>query len=109
VYDRADKCGHLPARECNDCGTTFSEGTNHRYNCRARLHPLCMGTQARKPLWNAQDRLEAEAGLQISITQLGVYDIGEDHLGIVYFMRINLAIELTAKLQPLFKYIIPRN
>jgi hypothetical protein len=78
VYDRADKCGHLPARECNDCGTTFSDGTNHRYNCRARLHPLCMGTQARKPLWNAQERLEAEEQLRISIIQLGVYDVGED-------------------------------
>jgi hypothetical protein len=30
-------------------------------------------------------------------------------MGIVYFMRINLAIELTAKLQPLFKYIIPEH
>lgn len=78
VYDRADKCGHLPARECNDCKTTFSETSNHRYNCRARLHPLCMGTQARKPLWNAQERLEAEEQLQFSIIQLGVYDIGVD-------------------------------
>jgi hypothetical protein len=78
VYDRADKCGHLPARECNDCKTTFSESSNHRYNCRAHLHPLCMGTQARKPLWNAQERLEAEEQLQISIIQLGVYDIGAD-------------------------------
>ena len=78
VYDRADKCGHLPARECDDCKTTFSESSNHRYNCRARLHPLCMGTQARKPLWNAQERLEAEEQLRISIVQLGVYDIGED-------------------------------
>jgi hypothetical protein len=78
VFERADKCGHLPARECNDCKTTFSEGSNHRYNCRARLHPLCMGTQARKPLWAAQERLEAEEQLQISIIQLGFYDVGED-------------------------------
>lgn len=78
AFERAERCGNLPSRNCGNCNTTFSEASNPRYNCRGRLHPLCMGTQVHKPLWNAREALEAEKNLDIAIIQLGFYDIGED-------------------------------
>lgn len=78
ILHRAGMCGFLPRQDCQRCQTSFCDGDHPRYNCRSQLHPLCMGTQARKALWNEQERLEAEEQLQISIIRLGVYDIGDD-------------------------------
>jgi hypothetical protein len=81
MRDGAARCGHLPRHDCADCGTKSSDANNHRWNCRARLHPICMGTQMRKPLWKMESELEAvaaEHGLALSEMYLGPFDVGDD-------------------------------
>jgi hypothetical protein len=79
-HDRALHCGDLYARKGTRCGVIQCDGDHTRSTCKQRLHPLCMGALARKPLWKKQELLEQEIDLTIFVTGLGSYDISPDSL-----------------------------
>jgi hypothetical protein len=77
-YDRASHCGELHARKCKRCGVVQCDGHKSRFCCKQRMHPLCMGIQARRPLWSKRDLIGQESNLAAYVITLGSYDIGEE-------------------------------
>jgi hypothetical protein len=80
-HDRALHCRELTGRKGTRCGVVQCDGDCIRSTCKQRLHPLCLGALARKPLRKKQELIELESNLTIFVTGLGSYDVSPDSLG----------------------------
>jgi hypothetical protein len=88
-YDQASRCGELQARKCTRCAAIQADGNLHRYTCKQRMCPRCMGTLAREALWGRannkkkkaknwkKELLKIEANLTVFVFNLGSYYIGD--------------------------------
>src|ERR671919_137873 len=78
---RANQCGGLYGQVCDE-GHITAAAEKERLNCKQRLHPRCLGTNARKAFYISKTRgptkLDNDGDIDISIVQLGRFDVGED-------------------------------
>ncbi|HZA25089.1 MAG TPA: hypothetical protein VFA32_21255, partial [Dehalococcoidia bacterium] len=81
-HDRALRCGELFARKCEDCGTVSCDGKKNRRNCKQRMHPLCLGVNARLPFYRGESKtkLDNEDSLSICVVALGSFYLGDTPL-----------------------------
>jgi hypothetical protein len=79
--NRAHRCGGLYTNECDRRHVSAPE-EKERLNCKQRLHPRCLGTNAQKVFYFRKTRgptkIDAAGDMDIYIPCLGHFDLGED-------------------------------
>jgi hypothetical protein len=97
---RAHRCGGLYCNEC-DRGHVSAPEEKERFNCKQRLHPRCLGTNARKVFYFRKPRgstkktrgltkIDDAGEMDIYIPYLGYFDMGEDP----FYWPVNICRQL---------------